>query len=264
MMKTLVALLLLVAPFVASGHGSSEEAVYQIYPLRLKSGAGSDGATVQGITCASWRLGVEAHNIIEWTTVPTECENYVGNYMLGQQYRQDSKAVNREAYLYVRALPLPKDGRNVWVFDIDETTLSNLPYYAQNGFGAEPYNSTTFNAWVEKGAAPALPETQKLYNKLLNLGIKIVFLTGRPISQTEVTASNLKKAGYHTWHKLILKNTTEYSGATAMVYKSAERGKLEKEGYRIVGNIGDQWSDILGTSTGTRTFKLPDPMYYLS
>ena len=60
------------------------------------------------------------------------------------------------------------------------------------------------------------------------------------------------------------RNTTEYSGTTAVVYKSAEREKLEKSGYRIIGNVGDQWSDILGTSTGNRTFKLPDPMYYLS
>jgi hypothetical protein len=39
---------------------------------------------------------------------------------------------------------------------------------------------------------------------------------------------------------------------------------LEEEGYRIIGNIGDQWSDILGTSTGSRTFKLPDPLYYIA
>lgn len=54
------------------------------------------------------------------------------------------------------------------------------------------------------------------------------------------------------------------SGKTALVYKSERRTKLEKRGYRIVGNIGDQWSDVLGTSPGNRTFKLPDPMYYIS
>ena len=51
---------------------------------------------------------------------------------------------------------------------------------------------------------------------------------------------------------------------TAVAYKSNERKKLEQSGYRIVGNIGDQWSDILGTNVGNRTFKLPDPMYYIS
>jgi len=57
---------------------------------------------------------------------------------------------------------------------------------------------------------------------------------------------------------------SSYKGKTAVEYKSTERKKLEKNGYRIIGNIGDQWSDLMGTPTGNRTFKLPDPMYYIS
>lgn len=57
---------------------------------------------------------------------------------------------------------------------------------------------------------------------------------------------------------------SSYSGDTAVVYKSSERKNLEESGYRIIGNIGDQWSDLLGTNVGNRTFKLPDPMYYIS
>lgn len=53
-------------------------------------------------------------------------------------------------------------------------------------------------------------------------------------------------------------------GSTALVYKSNQRKKVEESGYKIVGNMGDQWSDILGTNTGNRTFKLPDPMYYIA
>lgn len=36
-----------------------------------------------------------------------------------------------------------------------------------------------------------------------------------------------------------------------------------KEGYRILGNSGDQWSDILGFSMSNRSFKLPNPMYHI-
>ncbi|CAL0308739.1 unnamed protein product [Lupinus luteus] len=260
-MKTIV-LLFLLAASIATSHGIEHGIDYNIYPLRMKSGSG--GHYINGITCSSWRLGVEAHNIIEWKTIPQECEGYVGNYVLGVEYRQDSKAVNREAYFYARSLDLIKDGKNIWVFDVDETTLSNLPYYANHGFGVEPYNSTAFNEWVGLGIAPALPESQKLYHKLLSLGIKIVFLTGRLESQRDITVKNLKDAGYSTWEKLIVKDATKYKGKTAVTYKSSERKKLEEEGYRIIGNIGDQWSDILGTNTGNRTFKLPDPLYYIA
>lgn len=69
----------------------------------------------------------------------------------------------------------------------------------------EAYNDTSFNAWVRKSRAPALPESLKLYKKLMSLGIKIIFLCGRSEDTREATACNLKRVGYHTWEKLILR-----------------------------------------------------------
>ncbi|KAH7565336.1 hypothetical protein ACOSP7_020338 [Xanthoceras sorbifolium] len=235
---------------------------HQIHPLRPRSGA--HGHEVPGLSCLSWRLGVETHNLIGWKTVPEQCEKYVGHYMLGRQYRDDSKAVVDEAWLYAQSLKLAGDGKEIWVFDVDETTLSNLPYYAKHGFGTKPYDPRMFSSWVMEQKAPALPESLKLYKKLLSLGLKVVFLTGRAEDQRNVTAANLNDVGFHTWEKLILKESY-YSGKTAVAYKSSERKRLEENnGYRIIGNIGDQWSDIIGTNSGNRTFKLPDPLYYIS
>ncbi|GMY20531.1 acid phosphatase 1 [Fagus crenata] len=254
-------LLFFLATIVVASQGSDLGLSHQIHLLTPKSGSGGD--YVPGLSCLSWRLGVETRNIIGWTTVPEECEGYVGHYMIGHQYREDSKVATNQAIVYVKSLKLTGDGKDVWVFDIDETSLSLLPYYAAHGFGVEPLNSTLSIQWVNKGKAPALPESLKLYKKLLSLGIKIVFLTGRSEDLRNVTATNLKHAGYHTWEKLILK-ASSHTGKTAEEYKSTERKKLEKNGYRIIGNIGDQWSDLLGTPTGNRTFKLPNPMYYIS
>ncbi|KAI6671858.1 hypothetical protein NL676_006743 [Syzygium grande] len=247
--------------FVATIQGSLAGIPHEIHILRPQSGA--TGERVHGLSCLSWRLGVETNNIKNWDTVPRECEGYVGHYMLGHQYREDSKVVAREAVLYARSLRLAGDGKDVWVFDIDETSLSNLPYYAKHGFGVEPYNATSFNQWVLKGKAPALPETLKLYQEVLKLGIKPIFLTGRSEDQRKITSSNLRNAGFHKWEMLILKGS-DYSGTTAVVYKSNDRRKVVESGYRIIGNIGDQWSDVLGTQAGNRTFKLPDPLYYIS
>ncbi|KAK9231897.1 hypothetical protein WN943_022138 [Citrus x changshan-huyou] len=251
---------LFLATIPATSHGFSMDIPHQIHLLRPK--AGSRNNDVPGLSCLSWRLGVETNNVIGWATVPEKCADYVGHYMLGQQYRLDSEVVANEAILHAQSLTLAGDGKDIWVFDIDETSLCNLPYYAKNGFGVKPYNPTMFNEWVNTGKAPPLPESLKLYKKLLLLGIKIVFLTGRPEDQRNVTEANLKHAGFNTWEKLILKGSS-HSGETAVVYKSSERKKLEMKGYRIIGNIGDQWSDLLGTNAGNRTFKLPDPMYYI-
>ncbi|CAK9154952.1 unnamed protein product [Ilex paraguariensis] len=260
-MGMLSLLLLFLAFIVAISGGSEVGDLRKIHSLRPQFGAA--GTPVPGLSCLSWRLGVEAHNIIEWRTIPQVCEDYLGHYMIGHQYKKDSEAVAKEAFVYAQSLKLAKDGKDIWVFDIDETALSNLPYYADHGFGAEPYNPTLFKGWVNTGKAPPLPESLKLYKKLLSIGLKVVFLTGRPENQRNITTINLKNAGYHTWEKLILKGASA-SGTTAVVYKSSEREKMERNGYRIIGNIGDQWSDILGTYVGNRTFKLPDPMYYIN
>ena len=50
---------------------------------------------------------------------------------------------------------------------------------------------------------------------------------------------------------------------TATTYKSEKRKQIEAEGYMTLGNSGDQWSDLLGSSVSARSFKLPNPMYYI-
>ena len=53
-------------------------------------------------------------------------------------------------------------------------------------------------------------------------------------------------------------------GTTAVVYKSGKRAELVAQGFRIHGSSGDQWSDLIGAPMATRSFKLPNPMYYIS
>ncbi|PWA68817.1 HAD superfamily, subfamily IIIB acid phosphatase [Artemisia annua] len=54
-----------------------------------------------------------------------------------------------------------------------------------------------------------------------------------------------------------------YKGQSGIIYKSEMRRKLMEEGYRIWGNVGDQWSDLHGQFVGNTTFKLPNPMYFV-
>jgi hypothetical protein len=87
------------------------------------------------VRCASWRLAAEANNLAPWKAVPAGCAAHVRDYVAGAAYRSDLNLVARESAAYARAAPLRGDGRDAWVFDIDETLLSNLPYYAEHGYG---------------------------------------------------------------------------------------------------------------------------------
>lgn len=119
--------------FAVTSKGSEVSMAHQIHLLRPQFG--SSGGHVPGLSCLSWRLGVETNNIIGWATVPEACQGYIGHYVLGSQYQKDSKFVADEAFVYAKTLNLTKHGNSLWVFDIDETSLSNLPYYAHHGFG---------------------------------------------------------------------------------------------------------------------------------
>ena len=59
---------------------------------------------------------------------------------------------------------------------------------------------------------------------------------------------------------------TSDAGTSSQIYKEKKRNELlaQPQRYRIVGNVGDQWSDLVGEHVGIRTFKVPNPMYYIS
>lgn len=62
-----------------------------------------------------------------------------------------------------------------------------------------------FDEWVEKARAPAIPPSLKLYEEVLNLGFKVILLTGRSERHRTVTVDNLISAGFRDWHQLILR-----------------------------------------------------------
>lgn len=221
------------------------------------------------LRCASWRTAGEANNLAPWAAVPEDCVPHVRAYLTGPAYRSDLDLVAREASAYARATAAAAaaTGTNqatagAWVFDIDETLLSNLPYYAQHGYGLELFDHREFDRWVETGEAPAIPSSLRLYREVRDLGFKTFLLTGRSEAHQAVTVDNLRRQGFHDWDKLILRAAADRE-KTATDYKSEKRKEMEAEGYKILGNSGDQWSDLLGYSMSARSFKLPNPMYYI-
>ncbi|OMO94849.1 hypothetical protein CCACVL1_05766 [Corchorus capsularis] len=214
------------------------------------------------LQCTSWRFSVETNNLSPWKTIPVECGAYVKDYMMGRGYKLDLERVSNEAGVYAKSVELNGDGKDVWVFDIDETLLSNLPYYAEHGYGLEAFDPVQFDKWVSSGIAPAIEPSLKLYEKVLDLGFKVFLLTGRSEEQRSITVENLTRVGFRSWDKLILRDSEDH-GKLAKIFKSEKRSKMVEEGYRILGNSGDQWSDLLGSCPAIRSFKLPNPMYYI-
>ncbi|MBA0664192.1 hypothetical protein Goklo_004237 [Gossypium klotzschianum] len=211
--------------------------------------------------CLSWRLAVEANNMPGWSTVPLHCLSHVETYMMGGQYEQDVNYIVEQIENYVSQVVLKGDGCDAWILDIDDTCISNLFYYKDKNYGCDPFDPGGFVAWVMKGECPAIPAVLGLFTKLVEGGFKVFLLTGRD-QQTlaPATIANLHNQGFIGYHRVIFRNQS-FKGKSAVVFKSEVRKQLVEEGYRIWGNVGDQWTDLQGECLGNRTFKIPNPMY---
>jgi hypothetical protein len=75
------------------------------------------------------------------------------------------------------------------------------------------------------------------------------------------TKLNLRVAGYAGWDGLHLRNPRS-PGPSVAEYKRDARITIEKLGYHIIANLGDQESD-LALGHADRTFKYPNPFYVI-
>nr|XP_043637774.1 acid phosphatase 1 [Erigeron canadensis] len=213
--------------------------------------------------CLSWRLAIETNNIHGWRTVPVQCIHYLEVYMLGGQYDSDLNLVLEQIISYIDEIDLFEDGFDAWILDVDDTCLSNIFYYEGKRFGGDPYDPRAFKEWASRGLCPAILSTLQLFHKLIQRGFKVFLISGRDETTLgQPTIHNLHLQGFFGFEQLILRGEA-YKGQSGIVYKSEIRRKLVEQGYRIWGNVGDQWSDLHGQFVGNRTFKLPNPMYFV-
>ncbi|PSR94885.1 Acid phosphatase [Actinidia chinensis var. chinensis] len=184
--------------------------------------------------------------------------------MTSSQYKADSERAIEESALYLSSFcTFVGDGKDAWIFDVDDTLLSNLPYFKKHNFGGEKLNATTFEGWMRERKAPALEHTLNLYHEIRGKGLKVFLISSRKEPLRDATVDNLIKVGYHGWKGLILRDLeAEYKEVQS--YKAKARKQLVDEGYRIWGIIGDQWSSFDGFPAAKRSFKLPNSMYYVS
>jgi predicted secreted acid phosphatase len=189
----------------------------------------------------------------------------VSAYVATGEYGKNVAQVAADANSYlVRRIPrgIPRSVKLATklavVFDIDETTLSNLRHIQANDYG---YIPKIWNAWVNEGQCTAIFPVQAVYNTAINAQVDVFFITGRAPETAAVTERNLREVGYDKWTRIIYKPAEFAQGTRA--FKIEARRQLAAEGYLIIANIGDQTSDLAG-GFAEQTFKLPNPFYIVN
>jgi predicted secreted acid phosphatase len=201
---------------------------------------------------------------VEPTNLST-AKQQVLHYVATGEYGKEVARVAAEANRYlVRRIPrgIPKYNKTAQklavVFDIDETTLSNLRHIQANDYG---YIPKVWDAWVAEGQATAIFPVQAVYHTAVNARVDIFFITGRSPDGAAATERNLRQVGYETWTRIFYK-PADFAESTR-AFKIDTRRKLAAEGYLIILNIGDQNSDLVG-GYAEKVFKLPNPFYIVN
>ncbi|MFG2311651.1 HAD family acid phosphatase [Streptomyces sp. NPDC048566] len=165
-------------------------------------------------------------------------------------------------------------GRPAVVFDIDDTLLLSFDYERKTNY---TYNSTTWADYVAKADRPAVFGSPELVEYAASKGVEVFYNSGLKESQRASAVENLKKVGVDVnldSAHMFLKDTANppaYLGdcataaawnCTTVQYKSGTRKHIESLGYDIVGNFGDQYSDLDG-GYADKTYKIPNPTYFV-
>ena len=182
-------------------------------------------------------------------------------YVDSGRYLTDITSVAQEATAWLeqraKSAEAARPARLAMVFDLDETTLSGLPYMRAMDFGD---TAEAWAAFVARGDAPAIEPVREVYRTARRLGVAVIFLTVRKEQERPGTEKNLRAVGAGEYERLIFQ--ADDSKDTAAHFKMGVRARLAAEGYVIIANIGDQESDLAG-GYAERTFKLPDPFYLI-
>ncbi len=190
-------------------------------------------------------------------------KTHLRHYLASGHYTQDLAHACRPAMQYLQKRVAhnhraAQPQKLAVVFDIDETLLSNAASIQSLDFGG---NAALFHAHERKANAARIASTGAIFDYARQHGVAIFLVTGRSYKMQLPTIKNLKKQGLVGYQKLIM--WPRDSMTSVGQYKAHARCQILQQGYHIVLNVGDQWSDMDVRCLGEMPVKLPNPFYFI-
>ena len=162
------------------------------------------------------------------------------------------------------------------IVDVDETVLDNSTFQLELIQSNTEYTPKAWNAFVERGASPAVEGAIDFVAACRSSGVKVFFVTNREVSVEASTRSNLIAQGLLTPRdpdRILSKN--EQPDWTS---DKASRRRAVAEKYRVLLLIGDDLNDFIAAkglpiaerqqlylaheaNWGRSWFVLPNPNY---
>ncbi|MEU5380606.1 MULTISPECIES: HAD family acid phosphatase [unclassified Streptomyces] len=242
------------------------------------AGAAGAGQSTANSTREPYNIGLLVKDIDTYYGTTTDA---AGVYQASPDspYAKDLAKIDAAAKSYIDKAAREDHHRGkkpAVVFDIDDTLLLSLDYEKRYNYN---YNATTWNDYVDRADRPPVFGSPELVRYAASKGVEVFYNSGLSETQRAGAVENLKKVGadvnLDTAHMFLKDkaNPPAYLSdcatpttwtCTTVQYKSGTRGHIEHDlGYDIIANFGDQYSDLDG-GNADRTYKLPNPTYFVS
>lgn len=170
------------------------------------------------------------------------------------EYRKEFNAAIASARKAV--LAHKGEGLVAVVSDIDETLLDNRLEFERH----PDFKWSEFAAWIKAAEAPTLKPTADFLQFARDNGYAVFLITGRPEHDRAGTIQNLVRRGI-AYDGLFMRANNNPSGPAELM-KTPYRKQIEDMGFKVIVNIGDQFSDLYG-GYSVDCEKLPNKMYYI-
>ena len=194
-----------------------------------------------------------------------------------ETYATLTRTTYRMALVAVGERVARRTGNAPWavVLDVDETTLDNSAYQLELGTYEMGYDDDSWNAWVVRQEAPAVPGVRTFIDGVRDLGGHVAWVSNRFDVTTVETRANLAAEGlWHVDDRLCLKGEPEYTKAVRRAEVGSGKGACGWDGapMEVLAFFGDQMGDFPAAGEpfpeagneaafGTVFFVLPNPMY---
>jgi 5'-nucleotidase (lipoprotein e(P4) family) len=160
------------------------------------------------------------------------------------------------------------------VLDVDETVLSNVQHEIELARENQDFSDPAWNAWVDRGDAPAIPGVARFCQRVHELGGKVVLVTNREEQKRAPTEANLRREGV-PFDLLLLRpdgGSNDKTARWAAVTQGTAAADLPP--LEVLMYVGDNIKDFPGGDQairrggeaalqpfGDRFIVIPNPMY---
>lgn len=177
-------------------------------------------------------------------------------------YENDLRKVGNYTIEQLENLKVPKGRQPAIVLDIDETTLRTNGECIKKNIQDMIFNREEWKQeWIEGIKSAELEHietTLELFNLARQRNFSVFFITARRVSLREPTERNLRLRGFENYTRIIFRQDKD--NRSIRRFKRRSRKNLEKKGFMILLNIGDQKNDIADCKSKIN-IRLPNPFY---